>query len=449
MKVIDKSKLVILTCGIIVVGCAVFLPVFASAQNLSVSEFEVSDVVNNSAIIKWRTPGAKTSGILYLGETENKFDRSFKFDNYSYDHQITVGSLQKNKIYFYKIIIADREGGRREFFIRSFSTSQMLDTRRPEILDLDVVSNSYGAIVLHWTTNEETNSKITYGTSADNLDKFASVGGMSTEQEIILSNLKSGNKYYIKVTVRDGDKNETSKTVTASTYGNKSDAVLKISDVSPVYFDASVLSARTATLTFKTNLPAKSLIRYGTSLKSMNSQVNVSKSRDLKHTVEIDGLEPLTTYFFSIEAYDSLYSLRTKTDVLSFETGDLSVRYPSGSFVRAEGNNKVYLIYENTKAWIESPAVFLGLGFKGEWVQNVPAYALQDYKEVKAINYSHTHPNGSLVKYDNSPTIYFIDGGRKRPIANPDAFVRNGFKWESVVTISAKKEFYSTGDYVN
>lgn len=447
MNILKSAQMKVFSLGLSVLTLAVFVPLPVFAQSLTVSAIDVVNIADNSATIKWKTPGAKTSGILYLGESENKFDRSFTFDSYAYDHQITVGGLSRNKTYFYKIIMLSREGERRELFIRSFSTRAMPDTKRPEILDLDVVDNSYGAIVLRWTTNEEASAKVTYGTSPDDLNKSSSVGSYATEQELVLSNLQSGKRYYLKVTARDRNKNETSRTINASVSGSKADAVLKITDLTPISFDSSLISARSARITFKTTLPSKTRLHYGTSLKNMNQKVDISQLRDLKHEVEITGLDPLTTYFFQIEAYGSLYSLKTMGEVLSFETGDFAVRYPSGSLVRAGGDTKVYLIFKNTKAWIESPAVFLGLGFRGDWVQEVPASTLADYQEIRHIDDPRHHPSGSLVKYADKATIYFIEGPAKRPIANPGAFERSGFKWDRVVTIR-NTETYVNGSYI-
>lgn len=449
MDMINSSKLKILTFGTAVIMLAVFLPIFANAENLSVSAIEVVNIADNSATIKWRTPEAKTSGIVYVGESENKFERSFRCDSYLYDHEVTVGNLQKNKTYFYKIIIADREGEKKELFIRSFSTKAMADTRSPEIIDLEVVSSSYGAVMLRWTTNEDTSAKIYYGTSADSLNRNKSVGSMSKEKEIVLTNLESGTRYYMKVAVRDRDGNESSRNATAFVSGRKEDAALGIYDISPVSFEGSGISARKANISFRTNLPAKSRIRYGTSLKSMTGKADVSEMHDFRHSVQIAELKPLTTYFFRIEAYDGLYNLRSYSETLSFETGDFVVRYPSSSLVRPIGDLKVYLIYKDTKAWIENPAVFLGLGFKGGWIKDVPAHTLEEYEEIRSIDDSRKHPNGSLIKYEDSPTVYFIDGSVKRPIANPEAFVRNGFSWDRIVNVSIKKERYVTGEYIN
>ncbi len=193
---------------------------------------------------------------------------------------------------------------------------------------------------------------------------------------------------------------------------------------------------------------AKSKILYGTNPKKLTEKIIVSDFRDFMHEIELKNLKPLTTYFFTVQAYDSLYGKTAISELMSFETGNVRVRYPSGSLVRAKGDQKVYLIYKDTKAWIENPAVFLGLGFKGEWIEDVDAYTLDDYEEIKSINSAKSHPNGVLIKYPGKATVWFIDGNRQRPIGSPEAFTRNGFKWDRIILITDSRR-YMNGEYLS
>jgi hypothetical protein len=45
--------------------------------------------------------------------------------------------------------------------------------------------------------------------------------------------------------------------------------------------------------------------------------------------------------------------------------------------------------------------------------------------------------NGSLVKDPNSPSVYFIEHGKKRPIKNEKAFLSRGWSWSNIVTVSS------------
>lgn len=425
------------------------VPAFAHAQDLlSVAQIEVSNIKNGSAAINWHTPNAKTTGVVYVGLSADKFDWTYKDTNYAYSHSVSVGNLEKNKTYFYKIAVFGRDGGMNETFARSFSTGKMADTEKPEFLDFEVVQSSYEAAVIRWTTNEKTTATIKYGIDMDNLIRKAYANSFDTEHEIIIYNLTSGVKNYIQVTVADSNKNTATRIATVTPSGKVENAVLKISDIAPTYLDSSKVSARGVRIVYNTNLPAKSKIRYGITSRILNKWVDVSTTRDLRHAVELEGLEPRTTYFYQIDCYDSIYQKRVVTDMLTFDTGDMSVRYPSGSLLHTSVDNKIYIISGDTKAWIENPAVFLGLGFKSEWVQDVPASTLMDYKEAKSISSSKYHPNGCLIKYAGSDTVYLLENGKKRPIASAETFVRNGFKWERVITIP-KREFYTTGKYIS
>ena len=434
--------------AIVLLSVATFAPLFASAKNFTVEDVTISGLKNGTAVLSWKTPNVKTTGLVYVGANEQLFDRTYRYDTYAYAHQVTLARLDADKTYYYKIIAADKEGTVREMFVRSFSTGDMADTVKPEFLECSVISNDYGAIVLRWATDEKATAVIEYGSGSDTVRKKVYFSGYVTSQEATLGNLKSGTRYTIKITVSDQSGNSSSKTLT-STVGSKSkDAALVIGDIEPAFYGSDRITANTARIGFSTSLPAKSRIRYGTTAKSLTKTVVVSDKRNVEHEVIIGGLLPNTTYYYKIEIYESLFGKSTASDVLSFSTGNVTSRYAGGSLVRAIGDDKVYFIYKDKKSWVVSPSVFLGLGFKSEWVRDVPASTLADYKEGKSISVTWNHPSGSLVKYADRPTVYLIESNTKRPIASAEVFAKNGYDWNRVITIS-DRETYSTGEYVN
>jgi hypothetical protein len=106
------------------------------------------------------------------------------------------------------------------------------------------------------------------------------------------------------------------------------------------------------------------------------------------------------------------------------------------------------VISRDTKTWIENGTAFFGLGYKSSWVQEVDPTALKDYTENKSINNNKIHPDGTLIKYPGKSTVYFIEGNRKRPIGSAEAFMRNGFNWNWVMTVP-NSERYGDGSYIN
>lgn len=45
-------------------------------------------------------------------------------------------------------------------------------------------------------------------------------------------------------------------------------------------------------------------------------------------------------------------------------------------------------------------------------------------------------PDGTLIKGEYGAAIYVMEGGGRRSVADPDAFVAMGFRWEDVQVIS-------------
>ena len=68
---------------------------------------------------------------------------------------------------------------------------------------------------------------------------------------------------------------------------------------------------------------------------------------------------------------------------------------------------------------------------------------ISDFNSVKL------HPDGALIKSENSSTVYLIELGKKRPIPNAEAFEAMYFDWCNIVTVSDEElSCYPTGDDV-
>jgi hypothetical protein len=67
-------------------------------------------------------------------------------------------------------------------------------------------------------------------------------------------------------------------------------------------------------------------------------------------------------------------------------------------------------------------------------------------EEVPEGKYRGNRPNGTLIKYATSTTVYLIENGKKRPIKSPSVFRRLGFtEWEKIIVIP-DEEWYPTGE---
>lgn len=419
------------------------------AAEIKVTDIAVDCIEDSSAEISWTTSSVKTKGVIYVGEDENNLDRTFRYNSYSKAHKVEITDLEEDRTYFYKIVVIESSGKQTELFVRSFETEDMKDTERPEIEDFDMVFSSNQAALFRWKTNEESSAVIEYGKDSSALDKKVTIGGYETVNEKIVDGLDSGRKYYAKLTVYDRDKNKKSSTISFTVgSGKKSSADLKIIDIKPASFDQSLITSTSVKISFKTSMPAQSEIVYGTDSKKLKEKVAVSDFRNINHSIKIDGLKANTTYFFQIKASGSFYNQKGETGVMSFRTGDLCNKLMSGSLVRGRGDTKVYFINGYTKAWISSGEVFGKLGYRPSWVKEVDLADLEGYEEVDKITSSSKHPDGALIKYANSPAVYLIEDGKKRPFGSAEAFNKRGLRWDWIMTIS-DKEKYTTGDYIS
>lgn len=448
MKSSERIKITSLATGFLMVLSFLIFPLSSFAADVTVSSIEVSNIKNNSAQISWRTGSVKTKGVIYLGENKDSLTRTFSYNSYDYSHQITLTGLESDKTYFYKIVVIENSGDRTELFIRSFSTKEMIDTNTPDILSFEVVQSAYQAALFRWSTDEETNAVLEYGTSSDQLDKKVSVSGYETTQEKIITGFDAERKYYVRLTVYDRDKNKRQALTNFTAYGKKADATLNITAITPIAFDEKVITSNTAEISFRTSMPAKSKILYGTEINKLKNAVAVSELHEIRHKVKLEDLKANTIYFFVIKASDSFYSESAETSVMSFKTGDVSSRIPSGSLVRARGDYKVYFVNKYTKAWISSAEVFQALGYRPSWVKEVAPEVLNEYEEISKITSKTKHPDGTLVRYAKSPTVYLVEDGKKRPIGSPEAFNKRGLKWDWIMIIP-DKEKYTTGDYLS
>jgi hypothetical protein len=117
--------------------------------------------------------------------------------------------------------------------------------------------------------------------------------------------------------------------------------------------------------------------------------------------------------------------------------------FPNGSIIKSNKSPKVYYIDEFQKRAIESPALFESRNF--DW----RALIIASQADVDFIPDGPvlTFRDGSLLS--NRGGAYIISDGLRRPIVSPAAFLRLGFKWENVRPVSdAELNLHPLGEAV-
>lgn len=117
--------------------------------------------------------------------------------------------------------------------------------------------------------------------------------------------------------------------------------------------------------------------------------------------------------------------------------------FPDGTIVKG-ADPQVYVLDSGQKRWITDPSIFSGLGY--DWANLVITTNAEIAYYPSGSNMTlGSHPNGTLIKTADNPSVYILESGMKRRIGSPNVFNAQFF-WRNVVTISSSEmSGYPTG----
>ena len=143
------------------------------------------------------------------------------------------------------------------------------------------------------------------------------------------------------------------------------------------------------------------------------------------------------TYFSWYQNFNSVKTI-TDAELAAIMIGGNVTERAGTKLVKITTDPKVYAVTNwGVLHWVESEAVAKGL-FGDNWAQrviDVPDAFFVNYTVGSSVS-TMVHPDGSLVKYANDPTLYVIQGGVKRKFASDSAFAANGLNMADVITTS-------------
>lgn len=161
------------------------------------------------------------------------------------------------------------------------------------------------------------------------------------------------------------------------------------------------------------------------------------------------------TYFTSwdaVQVVDQSALDSIPNDALGFMPKGPLYRPQYGALVKTISDPKVYLLLNDKKYWITDEAVFTALGYTGSWIEDVAEELLAQYVVGEEITDTDTHPNYTLITYDNSAKVYRLEPDPQDPqktvkrwISSPEVFNQLNFRWDRIVTVD-RSEFYEEGE---
>jgi phosphodiesterase/alkaline phosphatase D-like protein len=282
---------------------------------------------NDHAVIRWSTDKVSASSIRY-GTSQNNMSQEQKISGGSRDHNVTLTGLQPGTKYYFEIL--SRNGQVRktgEFTTEGASSAssnnngssssntasnasgrdnvQILDGPRPQ----NVTPNS---ATIYWRTDDVAASDVKYGTDPNNPSQRAYERGGSREHTAELSNLQPGQTYYFQILRRDGSvrtsgqfqtpaSGTTAATMPGTTPTTGTPAPGTASSVAvnkgPV---VQYVNQNTAIISWNTNQQSSSTVKYGTDGNNLNQ--TATGNWGTNHQVQVQGLQPSTTYYFVVNS---------------------------------------------------------------------------------------------------------------------------------------------------
>ncbi len=119
--------------------------------------------------------------------------------------------------------------------------------------------------------------------------------------------------------------------------------------------------------------------------------------------------------------------------------------YPTGALLQDNKTGGVYWVMDGKKAPLID-AIFLKTKFKNKKIIKATPEELEKYEKISPVVFN----DGELLKSTESPSVYLISNGKKRPITSGKTFEKLGYKWENIISVPPKVLYlYEDGEVLN
>jgi len=109
--------------------------------------------------------------------------------------------------------------------------------------------------------------------------------------------------------------------------------------------------------------------------------------------------------------------------------------YADGTIVQEEGRPEVYVIADGEKKHIQDPNAFTSLGYNWNNIVKVKPGVLGLYRSRTAMKSNSTYPEGALIREVGKPTVYLVEGGKRKPISSLNIFNARRLDWNKVLVV--------------
>jgi hypothetical protein len=269
----------------------------------TISDVTVAVVDRNSATITWTTNEPATSQVEYsLNSDLSSSLLTTEITDLRQQHSVVISNLTANTTYYYRAISKDAAGNQATSTISSFTTAQEKeDITPPTISNVSVSNITTNSATITWTTDENSNSIVDYGTSESLGLMAGNVGELVTSHSVTLTGLSVGTTYYFQVRSQDASGNMT----TDNNSGNYYTFTTKTDSTPPIIsnVNVAVVSDNSAAITWTTDEESTSQVVYGLDINYGNQTLE-DRTLTKTHAVVLSGLSIQTQYYFKVISKD-------------------------------------------------------------------------------------------------------------------------------------------------
>jgi len=334
----------------------------ASAGTLPIiSSVQAASITATSAQITWTTSVDSDSTVGYSVNTSYSYETGVASNLTS--HSVTLTNLTPSTAYRYRVksrngnqLAVDDNGGAGF----PFTTLAGADTIPPVITSVQVTTVTSNKATVTWTTNENSNSSVEFGTLANTYTSVQGNPGDSlTSHSIQLVSLTPATAYYFQVKSTDaaGNRATDNNSGIGYTFSTTLGAAVDCPDITcracaapeacpaqdtaaPVISNIKVsdITFSSATITWTTDENANSAVSYDTysyAIKGGYTYGN-SKLKDStrSHSVTLNNLDSATVYYFRVLSTDARGNTAESADQ-TFKTPAISESKDKGAAATA------------------------------------------------------------------------------------------------------------------
>ncbi len=256
----------------------------------------VDGITDKKATMNWNTDELSNSNVKFwkdVGETEADAITSVVNGDMVMEHSFQVTEFRPNTTYRFRALSADTSGNMGESAVGTVTTGP--DNEPPIITNVNETDITSSSVVINWTTDEISDSKVEYGADITYGNEETNSSDVKNHS-LQLNGLTTGNTYFYRVVSKDPDNNEKASNNYQITIVDTS--VPELSNVA-----VSDITTSAATISWDTNEPANTQVEYGIT-NSYGSMTTLDASYITSHTVPLSGLQRDVTYYYRIITRD-------------------------------------------------------------------------------------------------------------------------------------------------